>query len=1260
MRIPSLAGESTTAHAIINGGIANSTSRHDFRIFVGLHSLDEPDNLKRALYIFLAALMVAIAALFLQRPSDSQEQASNRIEAFSESFQKLNALNQQVLEEVKSEDFSSSLTNHVTHWENYWSEDLSAILVYEKGQLIAWNTSAVPVRFHLDDRSKRMDGAIRLKNGLYLAKTEILEDGKSLVCLTTIRNEYPIHNRYLSDNWHPILKKTANLNPYLFEHAGSSPIEVEGQPVFYISASSLDNYSYHKSASLAWLVFFILLIWAIYSVRNSLSEVGHFSRALVVMFGLIITRAIMLIFSWPGPWYGLDIFDPIHHASNELIPSLGDLFLNMLVVLAIVREFAKYRLASSENKPNSSGWILTSVVTILMLLLVYPCALVFKLLVVNSSFSLDLTNPFGLDFFSLMALVVTAIMLFTVHLILRWVARWVSTIHTDIPTRSMVVLATSLVAILGARLLLPEAFWAVLAGSIVVGFQLIASEWQSRSRGFSTFTSNVLAYALLGCILLMHYQSSNEIEDRKTIARKIFSDEDPVAEFLFDEWREATQKDRKVKGLISVLPAHSEDLIAEIERRLQFEPWSRFNPTIHVFTNGGELAAHNAGQDEHGFSDLVKRIENSRPTHSDGLFYKGIVKGNGGYLARVVFRNPRSEEVLADVFIDLQPQMGEQHSGFPDLLLDSRFSQYNLLRPFSYARYVDNELIDHSGNYPFSLVATEFGEITSEFTMKEFAGNSHLMHRPAEGILIVLSRPVGDSLSYFTVFSYLFLLYFMVGAFNLVIRGSLGVPMIKNESFRNRINLAMISIITFTLLLVGLGTVMYVVEEYRTKNTDLVSEKSRSVQIEMEHKLRIRATLEPSDHDELSMLLTKFSKVFFTDINLYDLNGNLLATSQPKVFEEGLVSSRMDPVAFHEMKVNQRSEFIHDEHIGNLEFLTAYAPFRNEKRELMAYMSLPYFARQHGLEQEVVSLLAALTNIYVLLILLAVVLALFISNRITEPLRIIRENLRTLKLDKRNQAIEWESNDEIGELVKEYNRTLNELVKNAELLARSERESAWREMAKQVAHEIKNPLTPMKLHIQMLERSYKDGAEDLGDRIERTTKALVEQIDTLSNIATEFSSFAKMPKAEIEEVELRELLQSCTDLHQESEGTELLFNDQIGSPVLIHADGKQVLRVLNNLIKNAFQAIPENQEGRIGIKLERKDSQILVSVKDNGTGIPTEVQESIFVPNFTTKSSGMGLGLAMVKNIIEGMGGEIWFETKLDVGTTFYIRLDEA
>jgi nitrogen fixation/metabolism regulation signal transduction histidine kinase len=319
-------------------------------------------------------------------------------------------------------------------------------------------------------------------------------------------------------------------------------------------------------------------------------------------------------------------------------------------------------------------------------------------------------------------------------------------------------------------------------------------------------------------------------------------------------------------------------------------------------------------------------------------------------------------------------------------------------------------------------------------------------------------------------------------------------------------------------------------------------------------------------------------------------------------------------------------------------------------------MSLPYFARQYGLQQEIFSLLAALTNIYVFLILISVVLALVVSNRITEPLRFIRESLKNLKLDEANRAIEWNSKDEIGELVEEYNRTLNELVRSAELLAKSERESAWREMAKQVAHEIKNPLTPMKLSIQMLQRSKNDGAEDLHERIDRVTNTLIEQIDTLSNIATEFSSFAQMPKSNIEKVDLKELLESTAQLYHNSEA-EIELNLEVKADRMVKADKEQMLRVFNNLIKNGIQAVEDGTKPKISIGLIRDGNELVASVKDNGSGIPAGLKDKIFVPNFTTKSSGMGLGLAMVKNIIESINGNVWFTSENGHGTTFYISL---
>jgi nitrogen fixation/metabolism regulation signal transduction histidine kinase len=299
----------------------------------------------------------------------------------------------------------------------------------------------------------------------------------------------------------------------------------------------------------------------------------------------------------------------------------------------------------------------------------------------------------------------------------------------------------------------------------------------------------------------------------------------------------------------------------------------------------------------------------------------------------------------------------------------------------------------------------------------------------------------------------------------------------------------------------------------------------------------------------------------------------------------------------------------------------------------------------------------AIINIYVLLFALSIITAIFISSYVTKPLKLIQEKLSNIKLGKANEPIEWEDNDEIGSLVSEYNRMIAELAKSADLLAKSERESAWREMAKQVAHEIKNPLTPMKLSVQHLKRIWEDNAPDMDQKIHHFTNKLIEQIDTLSTIATEFANFAKMPKATIETLNVQYILLSSIALFEDIENLNIEFKNEITKEVFVLADKEQLLRVFNNLLKNAIQAIPENKKGEIKVALQESNKNIIIRIADNGSGINAAVIDKIFVPNFTTKTGGMGLGLAIVKNIVDGIGGTIWFETVKEKGSIFYVSL---
>ena len=292
--------------------------------------------------------------------------------------------------------------------------------------------------------------------------------------------------------------------------------------------------------------------------------------------------------------------------------------------------------------------------------------------------------------------------------------------------------------------------------------------------------------------------------------------------------------------------------------------------------------------------------------------------------------------------------------------------------------------------------------------------------------------------------------------------------------------------------------------------------------------------------------------------------------------------------------------------------------------------------------------------------LVILLVSVILADRITQPLRMIQNRIAQVSLSEKNEMIHYNRSDEIRGLVEEYNYMVKELERSAGLLAQSERESAWREMAKQIAHEIKNPLTPMKLNVQHLQRTIEAGKDD-PDMVDRISATLIEQIDSLSAIANEFSDFAKMPRARNARVNLVTKLKSLLQLFETTDKVRITLDLGDSKRVEVIADKEQLMRVLINLVKNGMQSIPEGRDGVILIKLETpEEGKALITVSDNGKGIKEEFRDKLFRPNFTTKSGGMGMGLAISHNIIRSLGGRIWYDTILNVGTTFYIELPQS
>lgn len=468
----------------------------------------------------------------------------------------------------------------------------------------------------------------------------------------------------------------------------------------------------------------------------------------------------------------------------------------------------------------------------------------------------------------------------------------------------------------------------------------------------------------------------------------------------------------------------------------------------------------------------------------------------------------------------------------------------------------------------------------------------------------------------------------------------------------------MILLIFLASILIITVTIYQYDEQNKEYNIDRFARKEKNVMKRIQTDLDKTSFPVKTENLEsiFRSLIFEVSVIHKFEITMYDLEGNYVITSIPYSFKDSLPDNLPKNIVDQVVNGGEHRVFELLES-KNYSYETSYS-YLNDLQELpMGILKLEF--RQDNTEQdrELREFLTRLFIVYFFMFLIAIVLAYFLSSYITRSIKAITHKMHQTRFYKRNEKIILEdAGAELNILVDAYNNMIDQLEESAVKLAQSEREQAWREMAKQVAHEIKNPLTPMRLSVQSFERRFDPSDPKINEKVKEYSNTLIQQIDVMSSIASAFSDFAKMPKQKKEKIEVIAVVKMALDIFNES---YIEYKPEVNE-LYGNLDKTQLIRIVTNLIKNATQAVDQEEAPKIEVRVSEENGTIIIEVEDNGKGIEEDVKHLIFEPKFTTKSSGMGLGLPMIKNIIEAYQGTISFASAEGVGTTFKVTLPKT
>ncbi len=929
------------------------------------------------------------------------------------------------------------------------------------------------------------------------------------------------------------------------------------------------------------------------------------AEAIIKLYGatkgtvfLVLSLAALrfLIYFFPTFFYlrQFPLFDPGVYSSNWVNRSLGDLLINA-ILFCWLTVFIWFNLGPIRRTPSflkGNRIYVAGVLALFFLILsTFELANIVRSMVADSKISFSVTDFFSLDVYTIVGFVVLALMSLGYYYFTRILFRFIFPAF-----KNKIIFIYFIIATVGLFYLsfqqantlvifhIPVLLWLIIYTLLVSQEQFIINHFKVTMAGVLFW---IFVFSVSLSAVILKENKEKEWIFRKSIAEKQHELTDPSQEKTLKVALAYLDVDFLAKNFERFANAYTYRYLRDsITNDNLFANYKNAYATkIYIFDS---LNRELFNEDSRSYADLNDIVMvRSKPSGIPDLYYHETSFDNLTYITKRVIE--KDDRFIGTFFIISTPRKYSSDGFFPELFRHSGDSDIENLPGYSYAVYNNGLLISASNKYPFRTTLLQQEIPRAEFERRVNDDFDELWYKASNTKTVVIAKNRDSLIESITLFSYLFCAFlFMVGLMQLIalIINTFNVPghIFSRLSIRSQVHGTIIFISILSFLIIGAATISFFITRYNRNNIDKLNRTSGIMVREMQKRIEDQSIFDDVlkiydsvSNDNLQQLIEEVSGIHDVEVNVYTLQGNLRVSSRPDFYNWGILSTKIHPEAFYHLNRMREVQYVQEETMSSLTYQSIYAPVRDSKGGVYAYLNIPYFSSQLDLNQEISNFLVTIINLNAFIFLIAGVIALFITNKITRSFSIIGNKMKEIGLGKTNEEIEWNYNDEIGELVQQYNKMVRQLEQSAEALAKSEREGAWREMARQVAHEIKNPLTPMKLSIQYLQKAIDNNQDNVKQLTANLANTLIEQIDHLSKIAADFSRFANIGIKNIEVFDLQQVLSSLVGLYSADPKVNLEWK-KLKMPLNMQADKTHMNRLFTNLLSNAVDACVEKRE----------------------------------------------------------------------------------